>query len=127
MRRLRHKAVMLLGMLGIAATGACSSVSYVPNASLRGDDVVTLHEEDSRKAPQKFGAFRLVGAPKSDSLDAVPQERLFVLKRSGKAYMAETLLSDHSDDPHATFDKSFLGFGTDRGNSSIGFTLRFVY
>lgn len=127
MSGLRHIAVMALGFFGIAVTSACSNMSYVPNAGLRGDDVVMLHEEDARKAPQKFGALRLVTPARGNSLDAEPTERLFILKRSGKSYMAETILFDHSDDPKAMFDKSFIAFGSDRENDMIGFTLRFVY
>lgn len=124
---LRRKFVLTIALLGASLTSACSSVSYMPNASLRGDDTVILHDEDARKAPQKFGAFRLVSPAAGDSLDAEPQERLFILKRSGKSYMAETLLFDHSDDPHATFEKSFFSFGTNRETRAVGFTLRFVY
>lgn len=127
MIRLRHKFVLAMALCGASLTSACSSMSYVPNAALREDDTVMIHDEDARKAPQKFGALRLMGPAQGNSLDAVPQERLFILKRSGKSYVAETLLFDHSDDTKAVFEKSFFAFGTDRENKSVGFTLRFVY
>jgi hypothetical protein len=122
----RRKAVMLLGLISAALTSACSNVSYMPNASLRESEVVALHQEDALKAPQKFGALRLVHPTMTDAYGR-PAERLFLLKRTGKSYMAETLLFDHSGEPNAMFEKSFFAFGTNRDSRSVGFTLRFVY
>jgi hypothetical protein len=125
-RTVFHKLCKLSGLMLLTATAACNSVSYVPNAALRENYLVSAYDEDSIKSAQKFGAIRLISSPAAGS-DEEPSEQVFLLKRTGKSYMAETMLADNTGDENSVFDKAFLGFGTDRNDRSVGFTLRFVY
>jgi hypothetical protein len=118
------KATTIAALAGLSLTCACSNVSYVSNNGLRNNIQATLLDEDAVKNAQKFGAVRFASA--MDENGNV-QERLFIINRTGKSYMAETLLSDHTGDAKAYYDKAFFAFGTNREDRSLGFRLRFVY
>jgi len=123
------KCLVLVVAPAVFLLGACSGVSYVDNAELRTSSFANnFHKGEIGNMPgrpKQFGAF-ILSDPKATK-DSTKGERLFILKKSGKKYMAETLLTDNSDKKKAAFKKSYFSFGTNRKNKSIGIEFRFTY
>ena len=108
-------------------TVACSNMSYVSNQQLE-DHYSTSFAQLTSAATKKskhYGAIRLKSY--SDYEEGVNSDRIFLLIRYDRKYMAETLLFDHSNNTKANFEKSFISFGADNKNRSISLRLRFIY
>lgn len=118
------------------ALSACGGVEYVDNLSLREGSYLSAQqkmdmERDKGKLRQ-FGAL-VIGKKKKDgngqtvSLNGEDTPRVFMLKRNRDAVRAETLLFDNTDESKAMFKRTYLSFGADRKQKTVGLQLRLIY
>lgn len=128
MKKLQRTTYIWVILCGCFSMSACSNMEYVSSHALAKSYNLSLHQGGSSVTPlpKHYGAIKLTRSPGVDS-EEQPQERVFLLKREKGHYMAETLLFDHSTEPNRTFEKSFLSFGANRDNRSVGLALRFIY
>ncbi len=124
---------------GLVLFTGCAGIDYVPMSALRADSNLAQISAAMQHIPGKkvrqFGALliRSQDRPVQDaslygaSAPKMATDRIFLLKREDSRYIAETLLFDHSNDPHAKFDRSYFALGVDRKKKSLGLRVRFQF
>ena len=115
----------ILPALLLLVTGACSSIEYVNNDTLK--EMGLNKDEAGRELtggyfPKQLGAIAVGG--KKDSYE---EGGIIFIRRDGKDYKAETVLFDNAGKTDPTFDKTYLTFGSDKSNDGFRMELRLTF
>lgn len=121
---IRNLMMAVLLALFVLSTGACSGIEYIDNSTLREMDLrdKKVSTNESGIFPKQLGALAIGGNKATGD-----EGRIFRIKRQGSGYTAQTILVDNAGVGKASFEKSYLTFGSDKNMDSFRIELKFVY
>jgi hypothetical protein len=125
MKAIKKYALIPLIFAGGFIIQACTGVQYVDNQTFEQlklkYNVDLKTDTKDRTVPRQLGGLMVPGSKPGEN------PHLVLFKREKGKYLAETMLSDNTDDSKAMFKKTYLTFGANKGLDGLSFEFRLTY